>query len=156
MMNNDLQKRVQDAAQGITPQTMPDQRRRFLGSLRERVLVRMSIADCQNPALTTLFLKHMNDYAGYSILINGKMPQTEFINQLQNLASQTGIDFTMVNNETAQTAPEATAILVVAKTAINQLRIELTQVYPPEIPKQTLDQPKRQQSFWHKLFGGNK
>ena len=40
-MTEDLNKRVEQAAQGITPQTKPDERRRFLGSLRERCLIRM-------------------------------------------------------------------------------------------------------------------
>ena len=39
-MTEDLNTRLENAAKGITPQTCPDERRRYLGSLRERVLVR--------------------------------------------------------------------------------------------------------------------
>ncbi|MCT6903063.1 MAG: YueI family protein, partial [Lactobacillus sp.] len=51
-MTEDLNTRVSNAAQGITPQTRPDERRRFLGSLRERVLVRMTNTEVQDPKLT--------------------------------------------------------------------------------------------------------
>ena len=55
-MSEDLSKRVEQAAQGITPQTKPDERRRYLGSLRERVLVRMNNSELKDPKLTALFL----------------------------------------------------------------------------------------------------
>lgn len=54
-MSEDLEKRVEYAASGITPQTKPDERRRYLGSLRERVYLRMNLTECQDPALTQLF-----------------------------------------------------------------------------------------------------
>ena len=61
-MTEDLTKRVENAANGITPQTRPDERRRFLGSLRERVFVRMTIKDCEDAKLTKLFMDHFADY----------------------------------------------------------------------------------------------
>jgi len=67
-MTEDLNKRVEQAAQGITPQTKPDERRRFLGSLRERCLIRMDNTEVKNPELTALFLKHITDFKGYTIL----------------------------------------------------------------------------------------
>ncbi|NLD07911.1 MAG: YueI family protein, partial [Lactobacillus sp.] len=63
-MTEDLNKRVEQAAQGITPQTKPDERRLFLGSLRERVLVRLDNTEVKNSKLTVLFLKHIDDFKG--------------------------------------------------------------------------------------------
>ncbi|MBT8932923.1 DUF1694 domain-containing protein [Lactobacillus delbrueckii subsp. bulgaricus] len=68
-MTENLTKRVENAANGITPQTRPDERRSFLGSLRERVFVRMTIKDCEDAKLTKLFMDHFADYKGYTILI---------------------------------------------------------------------------------------
>lgn len=72
-MTEDLNKRVEQAAQGITPQTKPDERRRYLGSLRERVYVRMNNTEVKDSKLTALFLQHIADFKKYTILINGNI-----------------------------------------------------------------------------------
>lgn len=156
-MSEDLSKRVEQAAQGITPQTKPDERRCFLGSLRERVLVRINNTEINNPKLTDLFLKHITDFEGYTILINGNITDDGFLGEVEAACSKNGIPFTLVNNETAKTGPEDTAVLVVAKTAINRQRVEINQVYPPEMPKTELEAPtnNKKEGFWHHLFHGD-
>lgn len=156
-MTEDLNKRVEQAAQGITPQTKPDERRRFLGSLRERVLVRLDNTEVKDLKLTALFLKHIDDFKGYTILINGNIEDDGFLGDVEAECSKKDIPFTLVNNETAQTGPKDTAVLVVAKTAINRPRIKINQVYPPEMPKTELNAPaKKHEGFWHHLFHGDK
>lgn len=150
-MTEDLNTRLENAAKGITPQTCPDERRKYLGSLRERVLVRMTVAENNNHNLDTLFLKHINDFNDYTILINGKMPQNDFINKLMGVCSQKDIKFTLINDDTAKNEPDATGVLVVSKTAINHYRIEINQVYAPEAPHEQLYEPKKE-TFWDKLF----
>ncbi|WEV71501.1 YueI family protein [Lactobacillus sp. ESL0785] len=155
-MTEDLNTRVENAAKGITPQTKPDERRRFLGSLRERVLVRMNNTEIKQPKLTSTFLEHFADYRGYAILINGNLDD-DFLNQVETKCSQYDIPFTLVNNETARLGAEDTAILVVAKTAINKNRVEIGQVYPPEMPKIALGQAQtKKTSFWQRLFHGGR
>ena len=156
-MTEDLNKRVEQAAQGITPQTKPDERRLFLGSLRERVLARLDNTEVKNSKLTALFLKHIDDFKGYTILINGNIKDDGFLGDVEAECSKKDIPFTLVNNETAQTGPNDTAVLVVAKTAINRPRIKINQVYPPEMPKTELNAPaKKHEGFWHHLFHGDK
>jgi uncharacterized protein YueI len=156
-MTEDLNKRVEQAAQGITPQTKPDERRLFLGSLRERVLVRLDNTEVKNSKLTALFLKHIDDFKGYTILINGNIKDDGFLGDVEAECSKKDIPFTLVNNETAQTGPNDIAVLVVAKTAINRPRIKINQVYPPEMPKTELNAPaKKHEGFWHHLFHGDK
>ncbi|OYS18391.1 hypothetical protein CBF60_09430 [Lactobacillus taiwanensis] len=150
-MTEDLNTRLEHAAQGITPQTCPDERRRYLGSLRERVLIRMTVKETNNQKLDTLFLKHIDDYKGYTILINGKMPQNDFISKLMGLCSQKDIKFTLINDDNAKDEPNATGILVVSKTAINHYRVEINQVYAPEVPNERLTERKKP-SFWDRLF----
>ncbi len=111
----------------------------------------MTVEETNNPALDTLFLKHINDFKGYTILINGKMPQNNFINKLMGLCSQQDIKFTLINDDTAKDEPNATGVLVVSKTAINHYRIEIDQVYAPEAPHEQLSEPKKE-SFWNRLF----
>lgn len=155
-MSDDLSKRVEQAAQGITPQTKPDERRRYLGSLRERVYVRMNNAEVKDSKLTSLFLQHIDDFKGYTILINGNITDDGFLGDVEAACSKKNISFTLVNNETAKTGPEDSAVLVVSKNAINRQRIEIGQVYAPELPKTELEAPKKKESFWHKLFHGEK
>lgn len=151
-MAMDMEKRVENAAKGITPTTKPDERRRYLGSLRERTYLRMTIAQAKDLELQKELLNHIQDFKPYTVLINGKMPQTNFINKLMTECSKYNIPFTLISDDTAQTAPDSTGILIVAKTAINQMRIEINQVYAPELPKVALDKTKHK-SFWQKLFG---
>lgn len=156
-MSQDLNKRVEQAAQGITPQTKPDERRRYLGSLRERVLVRLDNSEANEADATSLFLKHINDYAGYTVLINGKINNNNFLNRLETLCSQKNIQFTLVNDETAKTGPHDTAVLVVAAKAINKMRIEIKQVYPPEFSKEKIAAPhSAKKSWWQRLFHRSK
>ncbi len=155
-MTEDLTKRVEQAAQGITPQTKPDERRRYLGSLRERVLVRLDNTEMKNKTDTDLFLKHIDDYQGYTVLINGNIDDNSFLGKVEALCSQKNVEFTLVNNETAKTGPHDTAILVVAKTAINKPRVEINQVYAPEFPKTKLAEPKKKKGFWQRLLHGDK
>lgn len=155
-MSDDLSKRVEQAAQGIIPQTKPDERRRYLGSLRERVYVRMNNTEVKDPELTSLFLKHIDDFKGYTILINGDITDDGFLGEVVAACNKKNIPFTLVNNETAKTGPEDSAVLVVSKNAINRQRIKITQVYAPEMPKTELKVPEKKESFWHKLLHGEK
>lgn len=153
-MTEDLNKRLEMEAQGVTPQTRPDERRRYLGSLRERVYVRLTVAETQDQEVGRLFLRHLPDFAEYEVLINGRMPQNQLVDQVIAKCGQTGISFRLINDETAQTAQTATGILVVAKTALNRPRIEIKQVYAPEAPKEALTSSAKL-SFWQRLFHKN-
>lgn len=157
MAQEDLNKRVQQAAQGITPQTRPDERRRYLGSLRERVYVRLDNKEARDQGAQRLFLKHINDYRGYTVLINGKLNNNAFVDQIEAVCSQKNIPFTLINDDSARTGVHDTAILVVAKKAINRMRIEIRQVYAAEFPRPQLAAAKpKKRSLWQRLFPGSK
>ena len=47
-MSEDLNQRLEQSSHGNL-QTKPDERRRFLGSLRERTFLRMTVAQVQDP-----------------------------------------------------------------------------------------------------------
>ncbi|MDO4912124.1 MAG: YueI family protein [Lactobacillus sp.] len=151
-MTEDLSQRVQNAANGVKHETLPDQRRHFLGSLRERVYLKLSNQEILNKDLQDIFMKHLDDYQPYHLLINGNDSTHPFVSLVMKEASQHDIQFTLVNNENALTGADEPAILVVSNEAINRPRIALTQVYPPEFPTEKLAEPKKV-GFWKKLFG---
>ena len=99
--------------------------------MRERVYLKMTITDLENPTSRQIFLNHINEYKDYQILINGKMDQNEAIDQIEASCAKENIPFTLISDENAQTNPDSAAILVVAKSAINKDRIAIKQVYPP-------------------------
>ncbi|MDN6028934.1 MAG: YueI family protein [Lactobacillus sp.] len=150
-MSENLENRVNQAANGV-PQTKPDERKRFLGSLRERVFVRMDNSEISNHELTELFLSHFADYEPYRILINGNVSDTGFFTEVEAKASQANIPFTLINNETAQTNTDGTALLVVAEQALNRPHIGIRQVYPPEFPHDALPSPAKHTNFFSRLF----
>lgn len=150
-MSDDLQERVEQAAQGI-PQTKPDERRRFLGSLRERSYLRMDNTEVQDEQLTALFLKHIEDYRPYTVLVNAHLPNQDFLMKIEAACSKHDVPFTLVNNESARTGAQDTAVLVAAKTAINRMRIDIKHVYPPELPQEKLENQQKSTGFWHRLF----
>ena len=88
-------------------------------------------------------------------MINGNTPNPAFVGKIESQASKLGIPFRLVNDDTAKTGDDDSAILVVSKTAINQMRVEIGQVYPPELPKEELPAPKKKGLF-EKLFGDQK
>ena len=152
-MSEDLNQRLEQSSHGNL-QTKPDERRRFLGSLRERTFLRMTVAQVQDPKWQKIFIEHFNEFKPYSIIINGKMPQNGFIGQVMALCSKNDVKFTMINDTTAQNDPDATGLLVVSPTAINRMRIEINQVFAPSIGGEGLAAPKpHKKSLLERLFG---
>ncbi|QFP79528.1 YueI family protein [Latilactobacillus graminis] len=121
--NDQLQQHLDSAIHGA-PQTNPDERRRYLGSLRERVF--LAITNQELATAQGVFEKHLADFKPYSVLLNGKNPAAT--NYLAALSTH-AIPFTLVNNATARTEPDAFGLLVVAKDAINCKKITLTTKY---------------------------
>ncbi|WP_436667059.1 YueI family protein [Latilactobacillus sakei] len=139
--NDQLQQHLDSAIHGA-PQTNPDERRRYLGSLRERVLLSITNAELSQPAIQATFESHLPDFKAYHILLNGKNDAAT--NYLAAITKYQ-VEFTLVNNETAQTAPEAIGLLVVAKDAINCETVAISAKYPSAAP--TPEKPKKEGLF---------
>lgn len=145
--NDQLQQHLESSLHG-TPQTNPDERRRYLGSLRERVFLSMTNAQLQQPALQKQFEAHLNEFKPYQVLLNGK---NEAATQYLAALSAQAIPFTLVNNETAQLEPTAYGLLVVAAEAINCDPIAIDLKYPVPHADQPVKNPKKP-SLFKRLF----
>ncbi|KRM99242.1 hypothetical protein FC24_GL000511 [Loigolactobacillus rennini DSM 20253] len=146
--NNDLNKEIESRMTG-TPQTKPDERRQYLGSLRERVLVRATVQQIAQPQTLAAFKQAAPQFKPAKLLLNGKLDPAQLKPYLQ-YANQHGFAFTMVNNDTAHTTPEATGLLLVAAQAVNQDNIDISQY---EHEAATADKPKK--SLLDELFHRN-
>lgn len=110
-----------------TPQTLPDQRRLYLGSLRERVALAITNAqlkvDITLPAFEAALKTYAND-ANFKVLLNGKVDISKTAPYMKAIKAQ-GLAFTLVNDDTASLAPDRFFLLVVNAQAINRDDISL-------------------------------
>lgn len=149
MADDDLQQHLNSSIYG-PPQTNPDERRHYLGSLRERVAIRVFNQDVEAPAAlsaVTAALAKTAGESGYKLLINGKL-DPEMTAPYMKAASAKNIQFTLVNDGTANLAPKEAGILLVASSAINVEDIDQTTSAEPPRPQSSAKKP----GFFGRLF----
>ena len=136
MAEDNMQEHLNSALYG-PPQTKPDERRKYMGSLRERVALCISnqeLADPKRQHQVAPLLKDFHD-RNYKALLNGKLDNA-ITGPYMKLLTDANVPFTLVANDTAQTADTAPGLLIVAATAINQANIALPPLdETPEKPK---------------------
>lgn len=149
---NDVNERLTSAITG-TPQTLPDQRRQFLGSLRERVLLAIQVKDLDNSRTFRTFETHLKDFTDQTALINGKVDHSKMGPYLQLLA-QENFAFTLVNKPETPEEPDSYALLIVSRTAVDQETINLLDIYPAATDtttQSTTNKPEKK-GFFSRLF----
>ncbi|MFD0897893.1 YueI family protein [Loigolactobacillus binensis] len=143
--NNELENQLKSRLTG-TPQTKPDERRRYLGSLRERVLLQITVAQLSDPRTLPAFKQAAPQLAATKLLLNGKLAAT--LKPYLQYASQNNLAFTMVNDEAANTANAAVAVLLVATTAVERSNVDISQYY------QAATKSPTKHTFLADLFNG--
>ena len=85
-----------------TPQTNPDERRHYLGSLRERCALVLTNADLKDAATLAAFTKALPQYQhrDLKLLLNGKLPSDVTTPSL-TLAKKAAFGFKLVSDDTA-------------------------------------------------------
>ena len=135
MADDDLQAHLNKSIYG-TPQTNPDERRRYLGSLRERVALEISNTDIVKPETLAAFQKALPQYnqPTYQALINGKQGP-DVTGPFIKTINDAGLKFTLVNDDTASLDPTYPGLLIVAPDAINHDNISLPVSAPSSEPE---------------------
>ncbi|MEJ6348304.1 YueI family protein [Holzapfeliella sp. He02] len=148
-MSDKLNERLEQSGMTSTPQTNPDERRKYLGSLRERVLVRLSVAQLKDQKIVKTLVSHIPSYQNYQVLINNKI-NTANASLIIKCCSQNNIKFSLISDQSAQIEDDKTGVLVVSSEAINEPVIDIAQKYSEN--DEVDAQPKSQKlSFWGKL-----
>lgn len=100
-------------------QTKIDERRHYLGSLRERVELRLTNDEMSEPATLRRFKSVLPQYLNkdLQVLINGKEGMG-ISGPYVKLCSQSDIPFTLINNENAKLDPNESGLLIVSKEAV--------------------------------------
>lgn len=148
MASDDVNQRIEESAVGGR-QTNPDERRQYMGSLRERVFVAITVGELPKPEILAAFKAHLTDYQGYSALINGTVDNAITGGYIRALSSA-NIPFTLVNDTTTPRDDAAMGLLIVAKEAINSQTVAITAKYPESAPEKT-NKPKKK-GFFESLF----
>lgn len=113
-----------------TPQTLPDERRQYLGSLRERSALRLTNQELSVPQTLNCLTKHIDYFKNQNLkfYINGKI-NPDITKPYIKLAVNNHFLFTLVADKNAQTEPSATGLLIAADQAINHDKITLKTLF---------------------------
>lgn len=145
--NDELQTHLNTSIYG-PPQTNPDERRRYLGSLRERVLVRVTNSQIEAPAALAAVKSALTAHAGdpaYKLLLNGKL-NPALTAPYMAAANEHNCQFTLVADDTADLDAGGSGALMVADHAINTQDIGVAS-------SDAAPSPKKKRGFLSNLFG---
>lgn len=146
-MSKDPNEYLQKGQYGLK-QTLPDERRKFLGSLRERVYLVVPLEQVETKQAEQAFAEEFKQHPDGSLLLNGTYDMSTYAHLIQ-LSKQAEIAFTFVANENAEHSPYAA--IFTAAAAINEPLVELNEKYPlPE--KNTPQKNEKKKSFFKRFF----
>lgn len=117
---DNLQQHLNNSIYG-PPQTNPEERRHYLGSLRERAALLITNKQMADKATLPAFkqaFSALSQHTDYQLLLNGKLDTTITAPYLA-AAAAAHFRFTLVNDETASVAPTECGLLIAAPNAIN-------------------------------------
>jgi uncharacterized protein YueI len=80
----------------------PEERKRFLGTLRERIVVALTISQVRESKVVNSLEKILKENTKAHMYLNGQIEYTSLSKYLK-MAGKIGIPFTMVNNQEVET-----------------------------------------------------
>lgn len=140
---SELEKTVEYALGGA-PKIKPDEKRKWLGEFRERVILGLTIEQVYEKNATAYVEKAIKEKEAEIIIVNQKIPM-EVVSQYMKLAKDTGKEFKTVlpNHEGAM------GIVVASSKAVERENVELETLEMPEIIEES--SPKRPTGLWEKI-----
>lgn len=148
-MSDELQNHMNKGMYG-TPQINPDERRKYLGTFRERVDVVITFEELHNPESLLDLSQEMSIHPDFRLIINGQVDAAA-LSKLVKLANDHGIDFTATSDRSLPNASTDFAVVFCDKTqAIHKETIDIFECYPKKTENSS--QPKHR-SLLERLFG---
>ncbi|WP_430340359.1 YueI family protein [Rossellomorea vietnamensis] len=83
-------------------QTKPDERRKFLGTLRERIVIALTQSQVREKGIYKEVQDHLKKHPDAKLLLNGNMSYT-FLSKYIKLADTYHVSFSMVTNKDIET-----------------------------------------------------
>lgn len=129
----------------------PDQHRRYLGTLAERVILSISLADAANPAIQNSFPTMLEslqaNHPDLQVKLSDHLDQKVSMTYLKT-AQDLGITATIVAEDKAQSPY---GIIVHGQEAVEVADPDVNKVFAQLLTPKEEKSPKK--SFWQKLFG---
>lgn len=113
-------------------QTKPEERRKYLGTLRERIIVALLKNQVAEPRVYPQVERYMKEYPGSHLYLNGSMSY-ENLSKYVKVASKNKIEHTIVTNKGYDTE---FGLILAMNYAIDKEEIFITKKAP--VKKQTL------------------
>ena len=146
-MSDEVQKHLDKGRYG-TPSVNPDEQKKFLGTFRERVYVRMSIQQMEQMENKKALEKHLLDYPNANVLINGNINESLQTSYIQ-IIMKANLKFTVVDTDLKKDSDSG--LLVISDKAVNEDTIDIQEKFAPK-NTQAPQERQEKKSFWHKLF----
>lgn len=154
-MAKDVQDYLEKGMYGA-PQIKPDEKRKYLGTFRERIYLSMTLAEMSKANNLAYFKEELTKNPNHQVLINAALAP-----HLQNtymVASQkANCSFKIVDTEN-QTQPEAIGLVYAGEEAVDIDPISVTEKYDhqPDAPNveetKVPDRPPKKKSWLGQLF----
>ncbi|MGX7419450.1 YueI family protein [Carnobacterium gallinarum] len=148
MSEKELEDRLSSGLYGA-PQIKPEERNKFLGSLRERVYLSMTIEELSShnylDALEAEFKKHPSG----QVLLNGEV-DNRILGPYLKLCSGDSIKFTIVTNQFAKQS--SIGLLYVAENAVNESCIDVAEKYPAPDSSECDTKTADKKTFFKRFF----
>ncbi|MRG87318.1 YueI family protein [Salinibacillus xinjiangensis] len=148
MGNDKMDEYLQEGIYG-KKETNPDERRRYLGSLRERVVLALTKGQVMKKRGLQELENAIKEYPDAQLLLNGRL-RSSYFNPFKKLAQKYNIHYTSVTNKNAKTD---LGLLLVLDYAV-----ELENIFIKEEEKNEKIKEERNRftSFLKYIFTGSK
>lgn len=130
-MTDNINDRIDQSLRGPKDLNI-DEKRHYLGNLRERIYLMVTTADLNDHLYMKQFFQHFPDFKNYQLFLNGDFGQNAIIKEVIAECAKTNTKFSLVQK--SDNNPDI-AILVVADSAINREKIDIKDLYHTETTK---------------------
>lgn len=121
----DVNERLEQNQNGNGPSLKPDEKRRYLGTFRERVVLAIKLSQVGSDQSKQALSDRLKEYPAATLLIDQNLTGDSYIDYLQ-LAIKSGNQYSLLsNNVVSKQVQDPYAIVLADKTAINLDNIEL-------------------------------
>jgi uncharacterized protein YueI len=129
--------------QGIygTLETKPEERRKFLGTLRERIIVALYKTQVREPKVYPQVERYMKEYPKVQLFLNGNMDDGE-LSKYVKIAQKCKINYKIVTNKEHDTD---IGLVLALENAIDKEEIFIKMA-------EVIEKPKVKKSLFSKIF----
>lgn len=149
---DNLQEHLNNGMYG-TPQLKPDEKRKYLGTFRERVSLTITFDQLKDPQALLDLKEELAKHPDLYVIINGQLEQ-KILASLLKIVKEANVSFTLNTDQALATCSNAIAVVVCAKkVALHEETVDVFQKYP-EKKSPTVENKQKEEhfSFFHDLF----